>query len=131
TATSAAALESFSVSDTIRVLSSIVANPTIGANCGGVGPITDLGANLQWPTTTGCPLGFVLADPTLGPLAANGGVSQTMAITSAVSLAVNTGNCGIAPTDQRGFPRVGACDKGAYEFGSTLADAAPPVCNIA
>ena len=51
-------------------------------------------------------------------------------ISSGTSPAVGGGSCPLAPTDQRGFPRVGACDIGAYEFGSTLADSAPPVCKL-
>jgi hypothetical protein len=108
----------------ISVLSSIVANQTAGANCSGV---TDVGHDLQSDNT--CP-GFATGDPLLGPLAANGGVSQTMAITSSTSPAVHAGNCAGVTTDQRGFPRLAPCDIGAFEFGATLADAAPPACAI-
>lgn len=53
-----------------------------------------------------------------------------MAITSASSPAVDTGSCVNAPTDQRGFPRVGQCDIGAYEFASTLPDVTGPACSV-
>ncbi|MEM7028117.1 MAG: LamG-like jellyroll fold domain-containing protein [Chloroflexota bacterium] len=56
-------------------------------------------------------------DPQLGPLADNGGETQTMAIT-AISPAYNAGAQGLCPaTDQRGFARSegNICDLGAYE----------------
>ncbi|MEA2374305.1 MAG: hypothetical protein QOD53_768, partial [Thermoleophilaceae bacterium] len=55
-------------------------------------------------------------DPTLGPLANNGGPSLTRRLLPG-SLAINSGdNSGCPATDQRGFPRQGTCDKGAYEY---------------
>ena len=65
------------------------------------------------------------ADPMLGPLADNGGPTQTQAITpsSAAYGAVPAAVCRSAPflqADQRGLPRPGNgktnCDIGAYEF---------------
>jgi hypothetical protein len=124
TAGGGAALQTFSGSP-ISVLSSIVGNQTLGPNCAGV---TDRGNNLQARDNT-CP-GFATGDPLLGPLAANGGVSQTMAITSSTSPAVDAGNCSGVATDQRGFPRSTPCDIGAFEFGATLPDTTPPACAI-
>jgi hypothetical protein len=81
-------------------------------------------ANLQWPQTRPVSgqqeiaiapgtqfAGAGLADP-----AANGGATLTMAIAPG-SQAVNAGVVdGAAATDQRGYPRNGAVDIGAYEW---------------
>ncbi|MDH3302314.1 MAG: family 16 glycosylhydrolase [Acidimicrobiia bacterium] len=54
-------------------------------------------------------------DPLLGPLADNGGPTQTHAL-NAGSPAIDAANGAACPaTDQRGVARVGACDIGAYE----------------
>ncbi len=66
-------------------------------------------------------------DPMLGPLANNGGPTQTMALLPS-SPAIDAGNNALIPsgitTDQRGtgYPRVvnGTVDIGAVEFGSTV-----------
>jgi predicted outer membrane repeat protein len=97
----------------------IIANTVSDGNCEGA-PITDGGGNLSWPDST-CP-GANL-DPMLGPLADNGGPTQTVALLSgspAIDAAVDA-NC--PPTDQRGVPRPqGAhCDIGAFELVITLA----------
>jgi CSLREA domain-containing protein len=60
------------------------------------------------------------ADPLLGPLQANGGLTQTMAPSSS-SPVINRGvKAGAPATDQRGFARdrdnAGTVDIGAYEF---------------
>jgi hypothetical protein len=61
------------------------------------------------------------ADPMLGPLAANGGPTRTHALLAG-SPAIDTGIPVVGsgffacrPQDQRGFPRNGPCDIGAYE----------------
>jgi hypothetical protein len=62
-------------------------------------------------------------DPMLGPLADNGGPTETQALAPG-SPAIDAGKPGPAdgrgthcpPTDQRGVPRMGRCDLGAYEF---------------
>ncbi len=80
----------------------------------------DGGGNLQWPSTknngnpdTKCAAGITLADPLLEALADNGGPTRTMAL-GATSPAVDLATtCPAA--DQRGLPRVGACDAGAFE----------------
>lgn len=55
-------------------------------------------------------------DPLLGPLAYNGGPTRTHAI-GAGSPAIDQGlTC--LPTDQRGYPVVGRCDLGAFEYGA-------------
>jgi hypothetical protein len=61
------------------------------------------------------------ANPNLGPLQDNGGPTFTNALNPG-SQAMNAGNpdgcagsAGLLTTDQRGFPRNGRCDIGAYE----------------
>ncbi len=79
--------------------------------------IVDQGANVTWNDTT-CP--GKVANPLLGPLANNGGLTETMlpgAGGSAIG-AVPAASCGVHE-DQRGMPRPGAgktnCDAGAVE----------------
>ena len=66
-------------------------------------------------TVVGTPLS---TDPRLGPSAANGGPTQTLAL-AAGSPAIDAGRGGCLSTDQRGEPRPDAgeraCDLGAYE----------------
>ena len=96
------------------------------------GDITSLGHNLEDADTCG----FAASsdqpntDPTLGPLADNGGPTQTHALLSG-SPAIDAGDDGACPgTDQRGVTRPqdgdddgsAVCDIGAYE----LSLAAPP-----
>ncbi len=76
--------------------------------------------NLTWPTTS-CP--GILANPLLGPLTANGGSTQTMAIapgSPAIDRIPQGAAAGCTQTDQRGIPRPqpasGRCDIGAYEY---------------
>lgn len=64
-------------------------------------------------------------DPKLNSLQDNGGPTLTRALLSS-SKAINAGNptgCmgnnGLLDTDQRGFPRVGQCDIGAFEYQGT------------
>ncbi len=94
----------------------IVANNT-GGNCNGT--VSDGGTNLQFPGTT-CSLSIPSADPLLGPLADNGGPTQTMAIPAgSPAVDANTEICPPTPaTDQRGVarPQGPACDIGAFEL---------------
>ena len=61
-------------------------------------------------------------DPLLGPLMNNGGPTETHALLTG-SPALNAGNDAAAPaTDQRGFPRLGTSDIGAFESQSTDLD---------
>ena len=113
---------------TLKLSMSIVANGQGGGpNCGGAQPVTDLGYNID----TGSSCGFSTAShsmsntqPQLGPLASNGGQTQTMALPSG-SPAVNaipsaTSGC-TGSTDQRGTtrPQGTGCDIGAYELVQT------------
>lgn len=91
-------------------------------------PFVDGGGNIQHPrlkptynndvNNNIVPVPIYL-DPLLGPLADNGGVNQTMALLDG-SPAIDQGVAGCPATDQRGANRVGPCDIGAYEHGSTL-----------
>jgi hypothetical protein len=128
-----------SASSTTNEVASIVADNVIdggGTSCSGT--ITDGGANVAFGDVT-CP--GVAADPKLGPLADNGGATQTMALgvgSPAIDLA---GVALCAPTfgptpfvDQRGVlrPQGSGCDAGAYEHappsvGSVTAAAASTV----
>ena len=61
-------------------------------------------------------------DPLLRPLMNNGGPTETHALLTG-SPALNAGNDAAAPaTDQRGFPRLGTSDIGAFESQSTDLD---------
>ena len=90
-------------------------------NCAGSpGPnITSHGYNLDSGNT--CLLSasgdIINTDPLLdSALADNGGSTPTLALLAG-SPAINAGtNTGCPATDQRGFPRVGICDIGAYEY---------------
>lgn len=85
------------------------------------GGVTDGGHNLS---ADGCLPGPPGPVPKLGPLADNGGPTQTMALLpgSPAIDAVPASGANCPQTDQRGVPRPqgGACDIGAFEF-------APPV----
>ena len=80
--------------------------------------------NMQWPQTrpgsnqaeTPVTPGAIFANAQLAPIAANGGLTHTMAL-PAGSDAVDAGSASGAPaTDQRGQARHGAVDIGAYEW---------------
>jgi hypothetical protein len=99
-------------------------NTTIGnsANCGSIYTGSN---NIQFPDLVQnindryCTTGIIVANPMLGPLQDNGGPTLTMALLPG-SPAINGGNAAFAnPTDQRGIPRQGAPDIGAFEFVSS------------
>lgn len=76
---------------------------------------TDEGGNLQ-EGDTNCFPGQPAASLGLSAPAMHGGPTFTIALPPG-SPAIDAGrDC--PPFDQRGFPRVGACDSGAFEFGS-------------
>jgi hypothetical protein len=63
----------------------------------------------------------IFADALLAPLADNGGPTQTMAVNTG-SPAIDGGTATGAPsTDQRGLPRLGAVDIGAFEVQAAAA----------
>ncbi len=105
---------------TVTLRNTIVANSPSGGNCSG--SITDGGNNLQFNPNSGCGFALAAANPKLGPLANNGGTTQTMAL-SLGSAAIDAGNDANCPgTDQRGWHRPFGphCDIGAYERGAYL-----------
>jgi prealbumin domain-containing protein len=89
-----------------------------GAQCSIDGTVT---SNNSLSTDATCGLAgngnVVGVNPGLGPLANNGGPTNTRAIGPA-SIAVNRGGAGCQSTDQRGVarPQGGACDIGAFEY---------------
>jgi VCBS repeat-containing protein len=93
-----------------------------------LGVVTTAGNNLIETrsgnsTVNGVNGNIVGIDPKLGPLANNGGPTQTQALLSG-SAAINAGTAAGAPTtDQRGLPRPSgsAVDIGAFEFQFPLA----------
>lgn len=81
----------------------------------------DDGGNLQWPDIkksgnpdTPCAAGVLFADPALLPLADNGGPTPTLALSPGSPAVDVAPTC--PPEDQRGLPRSGLCDAGAYEL---------------
>jgi CSLREA domain-containing protein len=86
-------------------------------------PILSAGHNLESPQATGLPRCFenptdLIANPLLGPLANNGGETDTMALPLG-SPAIDTGDPARCPaTDQRGVarPQLHGCDIGAFEY---------------
>ena len=100
---------------------SIVA-ANVPADCSGT--VVSLDHNLDGDSS--CNLGGANdlpgVGPLLGALSNNGGPTQTHALLTG-SPAINAGDDGAAPpTDQRGFPRVGTSDIGAFESQSTDLD---------
>lgn len=102
-----------------------VSSELASSDCSGT--VTSLGWNLLG-STAGCTIvgdltgNLTGVDPLLGPLASSGGPTQTRALLTG-SPAINAGNP-VAPgsspaacpaNDQRGLPRLGRCDIGAYE----------------
>ena len=111
-------------SGTLSLKNTIVAgNTAAGSDPDCAGAITSQGHNLI-QDTSGCTVGGDSAsnitgqDPKLGPLADNGGPTQTQALLSG-SPAIDSGSpdCPPPETDQRGVsrPQGTACDIGAFE----------------
>ena len=109
----------------------ILANSSSGSDCfsfGGsnINPIIATGVNIVGDGSCAIP-GMITGDPKLGPLADNGGPTQTMGLLPG-SPAIGTANLGVcaAPPvnnlDQRGQPRSvnGTCDIGAYQTNPTF-----------
>ncbi|MBA3406131.1 MAG: hypothetical protein H0U13_15850, partial [Gemmatimonadaceae bacterium] len=76
--------------------------------------------NTSNTTITGVTTGNLLnMDARLGPLGYYGGLTQTQALLSG-SPAINAGNTATSPArDQRGAPRVGTADIGAFELNNS------------
>jgi len=118
-------------SGTVNIKNSIVANSPSGGDCSGSGTLNALGVNFS---TSGSCLGFTQVPATgpgglnLGPLANNGGPTQTHALLSgsvAIDAVTDCTDVAMNPvtTDQRGVTRpqdgdsngTALCDAGAFE----------------
>ena len=94
-------------------------------NCSAAISLTSLGNNLD--SSANCSglsvvMGDVLGIPAqIGPLAANGGPTLTHALLP-TSPAIEAGSAASVLTDQRGLPRVGQPDIGAFEVQNPDAD---------
>ena len=102
---------------TANIADSIVAGNTANSNsnCDFTGgTFNDLGNNITNDAT--CPFGSGQnIDPLLGPLADNGGLTQTHALLPGSPAVDNSGTCGLG-NDQRGENReVNDCDTGSFE----------------
>jgi predicted outer membrane repeat protein len=107
----------------LSLRNSILANSVGGVDCiksDGAPDIENI-SNLIESTAAAfesCGVSLLTSDPLLGPLADNGGFTQTMALLSG-SPAIDAGNDGNCPgADQRGVtrPQGSQCDMGAYEW---------------
>jgi len=101
---------------------SIVANNT-GGDCDLPSPLTDNGYNLDSDGTCGLTMAnhdLPNTNPQLGPLADNGGPTQTLALLPGSSANDTIPSARCPSTDQRGVSRPDngetTCDMGAYEF---------------
>ena len=110
-----------SSNDNITIENSIIVNNP-GGDCDSALSITALGNNID---SDGSCSGFITTDPQLGPLADNGGGTQTHAL-DPNSPAINLASGGCPAADQRGVARPygNACDVGAYESetGTSVCD---------
>jgi CSLREA domain-containing protein len=115
---------------TTTLRNSIVANSTAGGNCDGAitngGNNIDSGTSCGWGSSDGS---LSNTDPQLGPLADNGGPTQTFALLAgsrAIDAVTYNAPNGCPTTDQRGYFRPvdgddngsALCDIGAFEYGS-------------
>ena len=106
----------------VQLANSIFAgNSPIACGKAGLANFLSTDSNMEFPGNS-CQLGvddFPNSDPLLGPLASNGGPTQTHALTpgSPAINAASAPNCRSAQHDQRGLARpFPLCDIGAYEF---------------
>ena len=122
----------FSNGGTLNYANTIIANSS-GGDCLG---FISLGTNTNDLVEDGTCSASLSGDPNLGPLANNGGPTQTLALLIG-SPAINAGNdvtCAASPVsnlDQRGMTRPNNgthCDIGAYEYQDAVA---PTVSSIA
>jgi len=102
---------------TLIVTNSIIANQTLGGDCSDTGTLTSDGGNIE--SAMSCDFMSVGdsqdTDPLLGPLANNGGKTDTHILLPGSPAIDNAGMCGL-PDDQRGEPReADACDSGSVE----------------
>ncbi|MEM7417272.1 MAG: right-handed parallel beta-helix repeat-containing protein [Gemmatimonadota bacterium] len=110
-------------SATVSLANTIVADNTQGSGGMVMGTITSVGVNLVEGGCAGCTGADLTGDPTLLPLALNGGISENHALDPS-SIAIDAGAVGSGlATDQRGVARpIGAgFDLGAYEAQPSVA----------
>jgi CSLREA domain-containing protein len=113
-------------SSILHLKNSILANSTSGSDCHSSAGIASFINNLM-ESSTNCGTPVSSADPMLGPLASNGGSTQTMALLPG-SPAIDAGDdavCAAAPvntTSQNGRsrPQGAHCDIGSVEANATL-----------
>ena len=105
---------------TAQLVNTIIANSLSGGDCA-VNFLTSLGHNVDTDNTCKLtdPNDLPDVDPLLGPLADNGGLTQTHALLAGSPAidAVPVADCTVT-TDQRGVarPQGAACDIGAFEL---------------
>lgn len=135
--------ELFSISPTVDAdFGSNVIGPNAGDCIGGGGTTSSFGYNVT--DDAGClttvPGDQVVADTMLGPLADNGGLTQTMALLPGSpaldAIPFGEGECGDVALDQRDIvrPQGANCDSGAYEqvlLTDTALAAPAPVSGLA
>jgi hypothetical protein len=111
----------------------VAGNGTTTPNCNKV--LDSLGHNLTDDDSCGltAPSDLVVADAMLGPLADNGGPTETHALLAG-SPAIDAGSpdCPPPATDQRGVlrPQGAACDIGAFESEATPPGPADCLCQV-
>jgi predicted outer membrane repeat protein len=117
----------------VTLKNTIVANSTSGGDCFNFGILTDGGYNLVEDGSCLTAATSLSGDPLLGPLANNGGPTQTMPLQDGSpaidAIPDGTNGCGTDITqDQRGVsrPQGSACDIGAYEVEVEVVDTTPP-----
>lgn len=102
---------------TVTLTAVLVANSVPGGDCAGF--ITDLGYNIDDDGTCGFTTpstsDSATLDGTLGPLANNGGPTETIALLPGSPAIGQVLGADCPATDQRGDPRGNPCDIGAYD----------------
>jgi hypothetical protein len=93
-------------------------------------PMADGGGNIQHPQDKPDPYNNdvnnwitnnpIFADPLLSDLGLYGGPTRTMPIQEDSPAADSAVAAACPPADQRGYPRIGPCDIGPFEYGSGL-----------
>ncbi|MBI9050988.1 MAG: sortase [Anaerolineaceae bacterium] len=102
---------------TLNYSNSILANSPTGEDCYNDGGTIGTNTNNLVESQVDCGTPAVSTDPLLAPLAENGGLTQTMVITSGSPANSAGDDATCEATDQRGVsrPKDAHCDMGAYE----------------
>ena len=103
------------ISGSLVLKNTIVSGSSPGTNCSGA--VVSNGHNLADDTSCNLtePSDFPDVNPLLGLLADNGGPTWTHALLFGSPAIEGGDDAQCPPTDQRGSPRFGVCDIGAYE----------------